>query len=72
MAWMADEYAAIVGEVTPAVITGKPVALGGSLGREDATARGGYYLLLHQAQKAPKRYPWLAAYSGHREGGDHG
>ncbi|PII38970.1 hypothetical protein T190_12265 [Sinorhizobium meliloti CCBAU 01290] len=33
MAWMADEYAAIVGEVTPAVITGKPIALGGSLGR---------------------------------------
>jgi len=68
MAWIADGYAAIVGEVTPAVITGKPIALGGSLGREDATARGDYYLLLHQAPKAPKGYPWLAAYSGHREG----
>ncbi|MGH6763565.1 MAG: Glu/Leu/Phe/Val family dehydrogenase [Phyllobacterium sp.] len=44
MGWMADEYNQIVGEVSPAVITGKPIALGGSLGREDATARGGYYL----------------------------
>ncbi|WP_425488215.1 Glu/Leu/Phe/Val family dehydrogenase [Microvirga mediterraneensis] len=45
MGWMADEYASIVGEATPAVITGKPIALGGSLGRDDATARGGYYLV---------------------------
>jgi glutamate dehydrogenase (NADP+) len=32
------------------VITGKPIALGGSLGRDDATARGGYYLVKHLAQ----------------------
>jgi len=44
---MADEYASIVGKVSPAVITGKPIALGGSLGRDDATARGGFYLLRH-------------------------
>ena len=47
MGWMADEYASIVGRVTPAVITGKPIALGGSLGRDDATARGGFYLVRH-------------------------
>ncbi|RME77439.1 MAG: Glu/Leu/Phe/Val dehydrogenase [Planctomycetota bacterium] len=41
MAWMMDEYEAIVQESHPGVITGKPLALGGSLGREDATARGG-------------------------------
>src|SRR5690606_21168929 len=41
MGWMADEYGQIVGQVSPAVITGKPIALGGSLGRNDATARGG-------------------------------
>ncbi len=47
MGWMMDEYSNIVGQSTPAVITGKPIALGGSLGREDATARGGYYLIRH-------------------------
>jgi glutamate dehydrogenase (NADP+) len=51
MGWMADEYGQIVGAVTPAVITGKPIALGGSLGRNDATARGGYYLVRHLAKE---------------------
>jgi len=49
MGWMADEYAQIVGHAVPAVLTGKPISLGGSLGRGDATARGGYYLLRHLA-----------------------
>jgi len=44
MAWMMDEYSTIVGQRTPAVITGKPVSIGGSLGRDDATARGAYYI----------------------------
>ena len=43
MAWMMEEYSTIVGKSSPAVITGKPIALGGSLGRGDATARGGFY-----------------------------
>lgn len=47
MGWMADEYSQIVDQHSPAVITGKPLALGGSLGRDDATARGGYYLVRH-------------------------
>ncbi len=47
MAWMADEYGAITGHPSPAIITGKPVALGGSLGRDDATGRGGFYILRH-------------------------
>ncbi|MDH5692010.1 MAG: Glu/Leu/Phe/Val dehydrogenase [Gammaproteobacteria bacterium] len=47
MGWMADEYSAIVGQPSPAVITGKPIELGGSLGRNDATGRGGYYVLRH-------------------------
>ena len=39
MAWIMDEYSARHGH-TPAVVTGKPVHLGGSFGREDATGRG--------------------------------
>ena len=45
MAWMMDEYEVIVGQHHPGVITGKPIPLGGSEGRGDATARGGVYVL---------------------------
>jgi len=44
MAWMMDEYETLVGEHHPGVITGKPIPLGGSEGRGDATARGGIYV----------------------------
>ncbi|MGD1992547.1 MAG: Glu/Leu/Phe/Val dehydrogenase [Anaerolineae bacterium] len=43
MAWMMDEYSFIRGYNVPGVITGKPIPLGGSAGRGDATARGGVY-----------------------------
>jgi glutamate dehydrogenase (NAD(P)+) len=49
MAWMMDEYSVISGYNTPGVITGKPVNIGGSLGREDATAKGGMYVLREAA-----------------------
>lgn len=49
MAWMLDEYEHLVGYHAPGVITGKPVALGGSLGRNDATARGGIVALQEAA-----------------------
>jgi len=39
MAWLMDEYGKLHGD-TPAVVTGKPVSLGGSLGRQSATGRG--------------------------------
>jgi glutamate dehydrogenase (NADP+) len=45
MGWMMDEYSKMRGQRTPAVITGKPIPLGGSLGREDATGRGAYYCI---------------------------
>ena len=45
MNWMMDEYNKITRSHTPAVITGKPVANGGSLGRDDATGRGAYYCI---------------------------
>src|SRR5438132_5038567 len=44
MAWMADEYSRRYGP-NPAVITGKPVVLGGSLGRDAATGRGSFICL---------------------------
>jgi glutamate dehydrogenase (NADP+) len=71
MGWMADEYASIVGESTPAVITGKPIALGGSLGREDATARGGYYLVRHLAQKLGLHPEARVAIQGFGNAGQH-
>ncbi len=45
MGWMANEYGKIKGEHSPAMITGKPLSLGGSKGRVDATGRGGFYVL---------------------------
>lgn len=45
MAWMMDEYETITMENHPGVITGKPIPLGGSEGRGDATARGGVYIV---------------------------
>jgi glutamate dehydrogenase (NAD(P)+) len=50
MAWMMDEFEAIVGEAHPGVITGKPIPLGGSQGRGDATARGGIYVTREAAK----------------------
>lgn len=43
MAWIMDEYSKIVGYTSPAVVTGKPIVLGGSLGRNEATARGTFF-----------------------------
>ncbi|MEZ4890523.1 MAG: Glu/Leu/Phe/Val dehydrogenase [Crocinitomicaceae bacterium] len=40
MAWMLDEFNKVTGEDSPGVITGKPIVIGGSLGREAATGRG--------------------------------
>jgi glutamate dehydrogenase (NAD(P)+) len=49
MAWMMDEYSAIAGKPQFGVITGKPVSIGGSKGRDDATARGGMYAIREAA-----------------------
>ena len=50
MAWMMDEYSRISRKTTFGVITGKPVSLGGSEGREDATARGGWFVIREAAK----------------------
>jgi len=51
MAWMMDEYSRLSGKNQFGVLTGKPVALGGSVGRGDATARGGMYVIREAAQQ---------------------
>ncbi len=51
MGWMMDEYSKIHRRRTPAVVTGKPIPLGGSLGRDDATGRGAYYCIKELEQK---------------------
>lgn len=45
MAWMVDEYSKLVGHWTPGTFTGKPLSIGGSLGRDTATAQGWLYVL---------------------------
>jgi glutamate dehydrogenase (NADP+) len=51
MGWMMDEYSKIHRRRTPAVITGKPIPLGGSLGRDEATGRGAYYCIKELERK---------------------
>ncbi len=55
MGWMMDEYSRIERRRTPGVITGKPIALGGSLGRDDATGRGAY----HCVKQLETRRGWV-------------
>lgn len=45
MSWMVDEYSKLVGHWSPGTFTGKPLSIGGSLGRDTATAQGGLYVL---------------------------
>jgi len=46
MAWMMDTYSQQRGYAVPGVVTGKPICIGGSLGREEATGRGVVYITL--------------------------
>jgi glutamate dehydrogenase (NAD(P)+) len=51
MAWMMDTYSMHVGHTVPGVVTGKPIALGGSKGRNEATARGAVICVREAASK---------------------
>ncbi len=50
MAWIMDTYSMHVGYTVPAVVTGKPISLGGSEGRNEATARGTVYCVVEAAK----------------------
>jgi glutamate dehydrogenase (NADP+) len=45
MGWMMDQYSMIHRRITPAVVTGKPISMGGSLGRDAATAMGAFNVM---------------------------
>jgi len=51
MAWMMDTYSMNVGETATGVVTGKPIDLGGSLGRKEATGRGVYTVGVEAASR---------------------
>ncbi|MBQ3718351.1 MAG: Glu/Leu/Phe/Val dehydrogenase, partial [Methanomicrobium sp.] len=51
MAWMMDEYSTIQGKNQFGLLTGKPLVVGGSLGRNDSTARGGMFTLREAAKE---------------------
>jgi glutamate dehydrogenase/leucine dehydrogenase len=51
MAWIMDTYSMTKGYPIPGVVTGKPIALGGSLGRNEATGRGVFYTLQSAADR---------------------
>ncbi len=54
MGWMMDQYSVIKRHIVPGVITGKPIAMGGSLGRETATAMGAFYVMQNMLPKFKK------------------
>jgi glutamate dehydrogenase (NAD(P)+) len=50
MAWIVDTYSTLKGYMVPEVVTGKPIALGGSLGRDKATGRGAVFTTVEAAK----------------------
>lgn len=51
MAWIVDAYSSLVGYNCPAVVTGKPAEIGGSLGRPEATGRGAMFTLMNYVKE---------------------
>jgi glutamate dehydrogenase (NADP+) len=71
MGWMSDEFDTIKRGRYPGVITGKPVARGGSLGRDDATGRGGFVCLQVQAKRGWNPKDISIAIQGFGNAGQH-
>ncbi|MCZ7588049.1 MAG: Glu/Leu/Phe/Val dehydrogenase [Gaiella sp.] len=57
MAWIFDTYSMNVGHSVLGVVTGKPLSIGGSVGRDGATARGVLYCIRTALQKEGRRFP---------------
>ena len=78
MAWMMDTYSMHMGYTVPGVVTGKPISLGGSEGRNEATARGTVFCIVeaarhlgHRARQGQGRDPGLRQRRVHRRDADH-
>ncbi len=71
MGWMADEYETIKRIKAPGVITGKPVAIGGSLGREEATGRGAFIVIRDYLARTGGTQPLRIAVQGLGNAGYH-
>jgi glutamate dehydrogenase (NAD(P)+) len=55
MAWMMDTYSMAKGHAVPGVVTGKPIEIGGSLGRPESTGRGVVYVIEHAIELLKKQ-----------------
>ena len=55
MAWIMDTFSMLKGYAIPGVVTGKPIEIGGSLGRREATGRGAMITLLNYMQKSGEK-----------------
>ena len=55
MAWMMDTYSMAKGHAVPGVVTGKPIEIGGSLGRPESTGRGVVYVIEHAIEMLKKK-----------------
>ncbi len=71
MRWIVEEYSTLKGVFTPAVITGKPLDIGGSLGRDSATGLGGAFVLHHYFEKTLRKKAVTVAIQGFGNVGGH-
>jgi len=55
MAWFMDTYSQVTGYAVPGIVTGKPIVIGGSLGRSEATGKGVFYCIEFAAEKLGMR-----------------
>ena len=55
MAWMMDSYSMLAGHMVPAIVTGKPIEIGGSLGRVEATGRGAMLTLMNYIERTGQK-----------------
>lgn len=71
MAWIADEYSRVTGQEAKAVVTGKPLELGGSLGRDTATGLGAFFVFENLVEKLQLEKGTQIAIQGFGNAGQH-